>query len=224
LLQQDLLWLSWHVTLALFPRPCFEDSPGPGDHWACRCQLLLFGFSVTSSVKLWWFKALEGILWIHRERLAWQSQCPCHGCFVEFEVGKPRLFVVTALVWPCLLVSVAYKPSTPWGSGAFSTWNHWQPSGAFQMTHEMQQLLLANSFRSSQSVLRNNVEVPLSGLARLVVNNVSATFLVEFNGLLAGWLGSRDPLGTNPWDRRSTWCCHPLSAAFLRSVVVLSMH
>ena len=54
------------------------------------------------------------------------------------------------------------------------------------MTHEMQQLVLAISFRSSQSVLRNDAEVPLSGLACSVVNNVSATFLVESNGLLAG--------------------------------------
>ena len=92
------------------------------------------------------------------------------------------------------------------------------------MTHEMQQLVLAISFRSSQSVLGSDVEVPLSDLARSVVHKVSATFLVEFIGLLAGWFGSRDPLGTNPWDRRSTWCRRPCGAAFLRSAVVLSMH
>ena len=56
------------------------------------------------------------------------------------------------------------------------------------MTHEMQQLVLAISLRSSQSVLRNDVEVPLSGPARSVVNNVSATLWWDSTDcLLVGW-------------------------------------
>ena len=56
------------------------------------------------------------------------------------------------------------------------------------MTHEMQQLVLAISFRSSQSVLGSDVEVPLSDLARSVVNSVSATFWWDSSDcVLVGW-------------------------------------
>jgi hypothetical protein len=56
------------------------------------------------------------------------------------------------------------------------------------MAHEMQQLVLVILFRSLQSVLRNDVEVPLSGLERSVVNNVSATFWWNSaDCLLASW-------------------------------------
>jgi hypothetical protein len=43
------------------------------------------------------------------------------------------------------------------------------------MVHEMQQLVLVILFRSLQSVLRNDMEVPVSGLGHSFVNKVSST-------------------------------------------------
>jgi hypothetical protein len=42
------------------------------------------------------------------------------------------------------------------------------------MVHEMQQLVFIILLRSLQSVLRNDMEVPVSGLAHSMVNKVSA--------------------------------------------------
>jgi hypothetical protein len=56
------------------------------------------------------------------------------------------------------------------------------------MMHEMQQLVPAILFRSAQSVQRNDMEVPVSGLACSVVNRVSSDLWWNSTDcLLGGW-------------------------------------